>query len=338
MVIDGQFGSTGKGLAASRIAMDNEIHIVVSTLSPNAGHTFYIGKEKYVSKHVPVSAILQKNTTIFVAAGSVINTQELLKEMDVFGIDRNRIKIHPRAAVSTPHDIEMERIPGGIMQEISSTMSGTGRARAKKILREGVLAMHDAKLSEFISVVDLEKECEKGAKVFVETGQGVGLGLNFGFAYPYCTSRDLLPSCVLADCGVHPLFMGNSMLVFRTYPIRVGNIEENNEIIGTSGPFYPDSKECTWEELGVVPERTTVTGRIRRVASFSKIQYTEVVNKVRPTEILLNFVNYLREEDFHDDRFNFYGIRKPSLIGRGPKAEDIEKYTENALRKHLERQ
>ena len=35
------------------------------------------------------------------------------------------------------------------------------------------------------------------------------------------------------------------------------------------GDFYEDSRELSWGELGQSPELTTVTGRVRRVATLA---------------------------------------------------------------------
>jgi adenylosuccinate synthase len=82
------------------------------------------------------------------------------------------------------------------------------------------------------------------------------------------------------------------MLSVRTFPIRVGNVPD-----GYSGDCYPDQVETTWETLGVEPEITTVTKRVRRVFTFSDLQYAEAVSVNRPTHVFLNFCNYLRNFD-----------------------------------------
>ena len=46
VMIDGQFGSTGKGLFSSYINSVNKVGLSISNSSPNAGHTFFIAGEK----------------------------------------------------------------------------------------------------------------------------------------------------------------------------------------------------------------------------------------------------------------------------------------------------
>lgn len=40
ILLDGQFGSTGKGLFAEYISKHNRIDIAITNAGPNAGHTF----------------------------------------------------------------------------------------------------------------------------------------------------------------------------------------------------------------------------------------------------------------------------------------------------------
>lgn len=139
-----------------------------------------------------------------------------------------------------------------------------------------------------------------------------------------CTSRDILPSCLLGDVGVHPDFCGNVMATLRTYPIRVGNIVQDGETIGNSGSFYPDSKELTWDDMKQIPELTTVTKRVRRIATFSYQQWQDALKLIRPSHVFLNFVNYLHGDD-HEifDRLMCDFPNERFFIGTGPMCEDI---------------
>jgi hypothetical protein len=68
--------------------------------------------------------------------------------------------------------------------------------------------------------------------------------------------------------------------------------DEQGNQIGWSGPCYPDQKELTWEEMGVTPEKTTVTKLTRRIFGFSREQTRQAIQVVMPDEIFLNFANY----------------------------------------------
>jgi adenylosuccinate synthase len=121
--------------------------------------------------------------------------------------------------------------------------------------------------------------------VLLEGTQGTGLSLTTGY-FPYVTSRNTTVAGLCADAGIAPQRVDRTILVIRTFPIRVA---------GNSGPFAPGSFETSWEFLGVDPEsqRTSVTKLIRRVASFSMQQVVEAVNLNGATEIALTFCDYL---------------------------------------------
>ena len=100
----------------------------------------------------------------------------------------------------------------------------------------------------------------------------------------------------------------------RTLPIRVG---------GTSGDCYPDQEELTWDALGIEPELTTVTKRVRRIFTYSRMQIEEACWWCEPDLIFLNFANYV-DKDYvtqivaHIDQFST--VR---WLGFGPTYDDV---------------
>ncbi len=100
----------------------------------------------------------------------------------------------------------------------------------------------------------------------------------------------------MADALIHPSFLGEVMMSLRTFPIRVGNIVNKETGIreGWSGPHYFDQEEVSFEDLGVEPELTTVTKRVRRIFTFSLEQYRQADAANRPSQVFLNFCNYLK--------------------------------------------
>lgn len=322
MIIDGSFGSTGKGLIASRIAMDNDCDIAISTLSPNSGHTFYKNNKKFVTRLFPVVGIINDTTKIHFASSAVLDLNLFFKEIEMFNIDINRISIDPNVAIISESDKLKELEKGGI-EKIASTQSGTGSARASKILRTNILAKNIDQLNELIVLKPIDSYLDRGMRVMVETGQGIDLGLNHNQFYPYVSSKDVIPASILGDVGVHPSYMGNCMLTFRTYPIRVGNIMRDGVEVGNSGPCWSDQYEMKWTDLGISPEITSVTKRERRIMSFSERQYHNSIRLVKPTHIFLNFANYILPE--HISMFN--DLRpKPNFIGTGPRPQDVTKF------------
>ena len=291
IIIDGQFGSTGKGLVASYLGFHNHVDIAITNASTNAGHTFYLDGKKHVTKHLPVSGVLNKRSTIYLCAGSIIDPEYLAKEMCEFDIDPDRMRIHPRAAVIETVDKQKEAT--GSVKKIASTQSGVGAALQRKIDRSAKLAKDHPFLAPMVGEIDLNYYLDQDAIALMEVPQGFDLSINSGLSYPHCTSREITVSAAMADAQVHPRYLGSVIVVIRTFPIRVGHIMEEGKVVGDSGPFYPDSRELTWKELKQPEEYTTNTKRVRRIATFSMQQYRRMVANLKPDYVFLNFCNYL---------------------------------------------
>lgn len=332
VIIDGQFGSTGKGLAAAYMYVTNEKvvdwsnMISVTNAAPNAGHTTVLPNgEKFVTFHMPTIGVLAKDSTIYLDAGAILDLEVLKDELRVLGIDPGRVHIHPHAAVITKEDKEYERDRASGTTKIASTQKGVGRALARKIMREGVVAKDvEAKLLKMgvnVSDIDLNLEMNTGSCVVIETPQGMGLSLNHGF-YPHCTSREVSVAQSLSDAGVHPHHLHQTMMVMRTFPIRVGNIyDEDGREIGNSGGGYPDQVEMDWNDFpDVVPERTTVTQRVRRIFSFSQMQYQESLRRLRPDIVHVGFCDYFKER-----------IEFDNFLDQIHEAELIESFTPSKM-------
>lgn len=329
IIIDGQWGSTGKGLLAAYLAQQkvNDVHIATTNASANAGHTTVLedGK-KFVTYHLPTFAVMQSNCYAYLNAGSIIDPDLLMKELDAVKFNRKKLLIHPHAAVITAEDKLSEASPDSSNTQISSTQKGVGTALARKIRRDAQLAKDHPLLKDYIRKVDLNAHT-----CVIEVPQGFDLSLNSGNNYPYVTSREITVSSALADAGLHPSKLGKVCMSIRTYPIRVGSIEGY-----TSGPHYEDQKEMKWEDLGVEPEMTTVTKRIRRVFSFSSFQYQKALKALRPDIVFVNFMNYL-DPTTQWDKMTYElmqaemaaGIIPKKLWGVGAKINEVfEEYLE----------
>jgi len=318
IIIDGQFGSTGKGLLSSYIGTKFDIDVAVTNGSPNAGHSFYVDDKKHIAHHLPVTGILNENAIIYLCSGAIINPTILLQELDEFKCS-DRLYIHPRVAVVEKQDLDEEK--EGSVKKIASTQSGVGSALVRKINRSASLAEDNEILRPFVKEFDLNKHLQQKDWVVMEVPQGFDLSINSGLSYPHCTSREITISAALSDAQVHPGDLGSVTVCIRTFPIRVGHIIEKNKKVGDSGPFYPDSTETSWANIGVEEELTTVTGRVRRVATFSMLQYKRMLDALRPDYILLNFTNYLSEKELSE---LLHKLPEVSHISDGPKVENVK--------------
>ena len=297
-IVDLQFGSTGKGLLAGYLSLNNDYDAVVSANMPNAGHTFVAEDgTKWVHKVLPSGVYSPSLKYIMVGPGAVFDIGQLFKE--VVGLRQQGVNaevvIHESAAI-LKHEhrvMEEDKLSG-----ISSTMQGSMEAMYEKMQREGNAVQGNIAKNYVSRIVETGAVVWSNAmwmttlaglkNVLVEGSQGYSLGINAGF-YPYCTSRDCTVWRLLADCAM-PLTSAANLKVIgtaRVHPIRVGNTKD-----GFSGPCYNDQNELTWEQLGQTPETTTVTGRIRRVFTFSERQIMEAVMASSVSEVFLNFCNY----------------------------------------------
>ena len=297
VIIDGQFGSTGKGLVSCYVGKNNKVDLAITNASPNAGHTFYIKGKKYVTRHLPVTGIINKKSIIYLCSGAIINPKILMNELKTFRINKNRIFIHPRAAVIEDCDINFEKT--GSVKKIASTMSGVGKALSRKINRTSKLAMGNRLLKPMVKEININKYLNQNkiVKAVIEVPQGFDLSINSGLSYPYCTSREITVSSALSDAQVNLNLLGKVIVCIRTFPIRVGNILEKGKEVGNSGPFYSDSIETSWDSIGVRKEYTTNTKRIRRVATFSMKQYKRMIELFKPDYVFLTFANYLSKKE-----------------------------------------
>lgn len=284
IIIGGQFGSEAKGKVISFLA--NEFDIAVRKGAPNAGHTVFKNGEIFRLQQIPATFVNPK-CVLCIGAGALINPDILKKEVENTKT-RERLFIDPQAGIIEEKHLLQE---GELVQKIGSTGKGCGAALADRIWRKDFkLAKDVLKDFRFTNVAELINQgIDEGKNILVEGTQGFGLSLYHGI-YPFVTSRDTNAANFLAEAGISPRFADEVILVIRTYPIRVA---------GNSGPL---PNEITWDELSKrigkkVEEITTVTKKVRRVAEFD----IEVVKKAilinRPTQIALQFLNYLFPKD-----------------------------------------
>ncbi len=302
-ICDGQFGSTGKGLAASYLASLNDANIAITNASANAGHTWKHNGKKGVTHHLPTWSVIKKGTLSYICAGAIVDPELLVKEIISNGVSKPMVIVSKRAAIISEQHKNAEMNENSSNTKLASTRKGVGEALASKIKREyGSIARDSAYLLENgINVLDYDvvNLLDTGLSAVCEVPQGFSLGINNGLSFPHCTSRECTILQAMSDLGVHPHYLGEVMMVVRTYPIRVGNIVNNDGVvIGDSGPCYPDQTETTFDDLGVAPELTTVTKRVRRIFTWSFAQYYAACKINRPTQVLLTFCDYVKDEEY----------------------------------------
>lgn len=324
VVVDLQFGSTGKGALAYLLGEFLRPDTVVTAWGPNAGHTCETchGK-RYVHTQLANSMICPSVGMQLIGPGSVVNMTMLLTETATAGrelMEGKTIIIHPNACILTPQHAQSEKE----LVRIGSTMKGTAAALVDKMWRDA----KESPLARDMSHYDLEMwvagfrevgvtlvinetiyntRLDLAKSVLIEGAQGFSLGVHTHF-WPHTTSRDVSTNQLMADCRI-PFKLAQKAVVWgtaRTFPIRVANrFNEAGEQIGTSGGHYDDQRELDWQrDLSREPELTTVTKLPRRIFTFSIKQIQAATRVCSPQFVALTFCDYLQGDTKIGTRVN----------------------------------
>ncbi|MBP8259956.1 MAG: adenylosuccinate synthase [Verrucomicrobia bacterium] len=142
ILVGAQWGDEGKGKIID--VLTEQVDVVVRTQGGNnAGHTVFVGSQKYVLHLVP-SGILRPRKTCVIANGVVIDPISLVEELD--GLERLRVKVRGHFHISeTAHLVmpyhrlldEQREIAKG-KHRIGTTKRGIGPAYGDKAARVGI--------------------------------------------------------------------------------------------------------------------------------------------------------------------------------------------------------
>lgn len=307
MVMDFQYGSTGKGLISGYLAKRGDYDTSICSFAVNAGHSYKdksrFGDETIMTQQIPTGALSSPTVKqVLIGPGSLIHAPTLLDEIKKYGhlLQGKQILIHPHAAVIEEYHTEQEVQWG--MAKIGSTVHGVGAAAIERIKRNpinpnvaGVRWIGTELEQHVVTCEQYRAALNRAESILVEGAQGFSLSIYHG-QYPYTTSRDVTPWQISADCGLPYRWASYVKVIgsMRCFPIRVNNRT------GSSGPCYPDQEEISFDDLGVEPEITTVTKLKRRIFTFSRQQAEEAAfhcGGYWDTRVFLNFANYTQDED-----------------------------------------
>ncbi|MEM6891684.1 MAG: adenylosuccinate synthetase [Pseudomonadota bacterium] len=290
VIVGGQFGSEGKGKVSAHLARELSASAVIRVGGPNSGHTAIAGDGKTcVFRQLP-AGLVQSEAVCVLPAGSLIDVGILLEEVERFGLSPETLWIDPRASIVTDKHKQSE---GGLAQAIGSTASGTGASLTERLSRNGshLMARDIEALRPYIRdglARRLRQMLSANQRVIVEGTQGFGLSVWHSQDYPFATSRDTIAASFVAESGLAPHDVDDCVMVLRTFPIRVG---------GNSGPL---PNEIDWETLAreaELPtgyhERTSATGKVRRIGRFESGIVVDATAANSPHRIVLNHMDYV---------------------------------------------
>lgn len=141
VVVGLQYGDEGKGKITDVLSAKSD-YVVRFQGGDNAGHTVYVGDEKFVLHLLP-SGVLQCKGKCIIANGVVVNPKSFIREIEQIeskGMKTDHVFISRRAHVIMPYHIMLdtyrEEETGGT--QIGTTKKGIGPCYEDKIARVGI--------------------------------------------------------------------------------------------------------------------------------------------------------------------------------------------------------
>lgn len=315
VLVGGQYGSEGKGAVAAAMVEARKYDLLVRVAGPNAGHTVIdrSGTPRAL-RQLPAAGVLDHVVNLYIAPGSELDLGVLEHDIETFAAAgapvAGRLYISPEVTVIEDIHHNLEASP--TFGYFGSTRKGVGAARAARVMRKAKRVC-DVNQSVFDQLGAQVGQPPDAGQTLIEGCQGYWLGSHAGL-YPYCTSSDCRAIDFLAMSG---LSWGKAWatVVFRSLPIRIA---------GNSGPLQD---ETTWEEIGVPPEFTTVTKKMRRVGRWEPDRVEQAIadNYVgHPPRVAMTFMDYLSphvEQQF-EHAVKLLGHRSNLLryVGNGPQS------------------
>lgn len=141
VVVGLQYGDEGKGKITDVLSAKSD-YVVRFQGGDNAGHTVYVGDEKFVLHLLP-SGVLQCKGKCIIANGVVVNPKSFIREIEQIeskGLKTDHVFISRRAHVIMPYHILLDQYreeeEGGT--QIGTTKKGIGPCYEDKIARVGI--------------------------------------------------------------------------------------------------------------------------------------------------------------------------------------------------------
>ncbi|MFC1686158.1 adenylosuccinate synthetase [Nanoarchaeota archaeon] len=331
VIVGTQWGDEGKGKIVDLLSQDFDV-IVRYQGGANAGHTVYVGNEKYIFHLLP-SGVLHKGKTCVLANGIVADPDVLIEEIE--GLEKRRITIDDlaisdRAQVTLEKHLKEDAAKGG---KIGTTKRGIGPTYRDKIDRQGFRfgdILSDKKVREFKipktkinywrtnlaqyikdTSLLLNKLQKQGKRILFEGAQGTHLDVDFG-TYPFVTSSNTVAGGA-GLAGLGPRVIDDIVGIVKSYDTRVGEGPFPTEL----GKYHQTKKEKQPSEKNVssllkkindnqANERETgkylraiggeygaTTGRPRRVGWLDLVQLKYSIRVNGITELALTKLDVL---------------------------------------------
>ena len=145
VVVGLQWGDEGKGKITDVLAEKSD-YVVRYQGGNNAGHTVYVGDDKFVLHLLP-SGVLQCKGKCIIANGVVVNPEAFFNEIEKLearGLSTDHVFISRRAHIIMPYHILMDEYReefAGKDSQIGTTKRGIGPCYEDKVARVGIRAI-----------------------------------------------------------------------------------------------------------------------------------------------------------------------------------------------------
>lgn len=338
IVVGGWFGDEGKGKIISYIAEnDNFQHVARAGVGPNAGHTVYVGEEKFGLRMVP-SGFTNESAIMYIGKGVLVDPAVLLAEVEKCGID-GRFYVDRLCPVIEQRHIDEDR-NGYNRDEVGSTGTGCGPTQLERVGRsKQLIFVKDLEgLGPYLADVSslLLAAIERNEKVLVEMTQGTMLS-NYGFevngnmTFHNSTSKDTTAGSACADVGIGPTNIEDVIVVYKAIPSRVGPgwfpgelTNEDQEILRQEGKGEYGTVTGRPRRLGGwTPDVVELSRRTAQINGATQIAITKVDMLYEGNTGIRDYNNLTRDAHVFVERLEDEFQRPVTLIGTGPEVHDI---------------
>lgn len=291
VIVDLQYGDTGKGKVALALADDYDVCLRYNG-GGNAGHTVYHNGQKVVLHQIPVGIL--KGKISIIGPGCVIEVSSLYDEVVALrkmGVDvDNLLRVDYRAHLVLKKHLEEDAKD----TKIGTTKKGIGPAYRDKYERTGIRALSavsaEGDFLPTIDVLDYWFDEEKSYKVLCEGAQGYQLDIDFG-QYPYVTSSHCITGSVCLN-GIPPQKIRKVYGILKAYTTYVGSkdfepddedLRKLREVGGEFGATTGRPRKCNWLNLQEVIPAAQVNGVtdfiINKLDVFEQVGIYKVYDK-----------------------------------------------------------
>ena len=286
VIVDCQYGDTGKGKVAHHLAKSGDYDVVLRyNGGSNAGHTVYHNGVKVVTHQVPVGVL--HGIPSIIGPGCVVNVPKLREEVkmlnDMGFNTKELLKVDYRAHVVTHDHIEEDSSD----EKIGTTKQGIGPAYRDKYGRKGTRiidykSQFHADLFSIIDIYDAWFVNRVARSILCEGAQGFHLDIDWG-DYPYVTSSHCTVGAVCLN-GIPPQNIRKVIGVMKAYETYVGN---KTHFTNENDPVFTRIQEVG-NEFGAT------TGRPRKVNWLNLDNVIKAVHINGVNELIINKADVLQ--------------------------------------------